>query len=179
VNFVPRTFVPVLVALSLWSSPQVMAQARAGQRSLLSQLYGDLALEARTRGQGSLTIGVADARASLVITVMATDLRRWSDSATRILAARTARRGASARWDASVAGPGVVAGSMSLSRTIEAGDTTIVLLVTDTAFKAVRTELTADEARSLAAALKRAAMASMPSRPTPVPATPKKPPGSR
>lgn len=180
VNFVPRSIV-LVAALSLWSAPEALAQT--GQRSLLSQLYGDLAFEARTRGQGSLTLGVADARTSVVITLMATDLRRWSDSATKILAARVRRRGETARWDASVAGPGVVAGSMSLSRTITPTDTTIVLLVTDTSFRAVRTELQPSEAVSLAAAMKRAAASSMPPRVVPPaakttapPVQPKKPP---
>lgn len=179
VNFVPHvsTFL-ALAALSLWSAPR-MASAQAPQRSLLRQLYGDLAFEVRTRGDGALTVGVADSRTSLVVTLMATDIRRWSDSAARILVAR-ARRGAPAKWEAAVAGPGVVAGSMSLARAISGADTSIVLLVTDTSFRAVRTELSAPEAKALAAAMKRAANASLPTRAAPLPKTaappPKKPP---
>jgi hypothetical protein len=142
----------------------------------MRQLYGDLAFEGRTQGQGSLTIGVADSRTSLVVMFMAMDLRRWSDSATRLLAARTARRGATATWEAVVAGPGVTAGSMSLARSISPTDTTIILLVTDTAFRAVRTVLTATEASALAAAMKRAANASLPTRAAPLPKTPPAPP---
>jgi hypothetical protein len=70
---------------------------------------------------------------------------------------------------------------MSLARSISPTDTTIILLVTDTAFRAVRTELSATEASALAAAMKRAANASLPThvaqppKATPAP-PPKKPP---
>jgi hypothetical protein len=151
----------------------------------LRQLVGDLAIEARTRGDGSMTLGAADSRTSVVVTFMATDLRRWSDSATRMLAAKP-RRGSIIKWEASVSGPGVAAGSMSLARTITATDTTIVLLVTDTSFHAVRTPLSAEDAKALAAAMKRAANASLPTRAAPLPKSttppktatppPKKPP---
>ena len=173
VNFVPR--VPALFAavLSLWSVPRV-AGAQAPQRSVLRQLYGDLAFEVCTRGQGSMTVGAADSRSSVVITLLALDLRRWSDSATRMLAARP-RRGQSVKWEASVSGPGVSAGSMSLARNISPGDTNLVLLVTDTSFHAVRTRLSMEDALALAAAMKRAANASLPTRAAPLPkaSTPK------
>jgi hypothetical protein len=173
VNFVPR-LLALAVALSLWVPPRA-AGAQSGLRSVLRQLYGDLAFEVRTRGQGSLTLGVADSRTQLVVDFMATDLRRWSDSATRILAARP-RRGRTVKWEAVVAGPGVVAGSMALARTITPTDTSIVLLVTDTAFRAVRTPLRMVEARALAAAMKRAANASLPTRAAPLPKAKKPPP---
>jgi hypothetical protein len=76
-----------------------------------------------------------------------------------------------------------MAGSMSLARTINPTDTTIILLVTDTAFRGVRTALSMEEARALTAAMKRAALASLPTTVPPMkqapPATkaqPKKPP---
>ena len=133
----------------------------------------------------SLTVGAADSRGSVVVTFMAMDLRRWSDSATKMLAARP-RRGSIIKWEASVSGPGVTAGSMSLARTITATDTTIVLLVTDTSFHAVRTPLSAEDAKALTAAMKRAANASLPTTAAPLPKSktvpkaatppPKKPP---
>lgn len=129
-------------------------------------------------GQGSLTLGVADSRTTLVVNLMAMDVRRWADSATRVLVARP-RRGQTVKWEAVVAGPGVVAGSMALARTVSPRDTAIVLLVTDTAFRAVRTPLSMEEARALAAAMKRAANASLPTRAAPLPkakTVPKKPP---
>jgi len=177
--------VPALAAavLSLWSPASTLG-AQTGERSLLRQLYGDLAFEVRTKGLGSVTVGVADARTSLVFTLLSIDLRRWSDSASRVLAARPPRRGRIVKWEAVVDGPGVTAGSMSLARTIAPGDTTIILLVTDTAFQGMRTALSMEEARALAAAMKRAANASLPTRPAPLPKAkppantppPKKPP---
>lgn len=182
-KFIP--LVPALVGavLSLWFPPPTLG-AQTGERSVLRQLYGDLAFEVRTKGQGSVMVGVADARSSLVFTLLSLDLRRWSDSAIRVLAARPPRRGKTAKWEAVVAGPGVTAGSMSLARTITPGDTTIILFVTDTAFRGMRTELSMEEARALAVAMKRAANASLPTRAAPLPKArppaatppPKKPP---
>jgi hypothetical protein len=181
-KFIPRVSALAFLALSLWSPPAT-AGAQASERSVLRQLYGDLAFEVRTKGQGSVLLGVADARISLAFTILAIDLRRWSDSATRVLAAKAPAKGRSVKWEAVVAGPGVTAGSMALARSISPGDTSITLLVTDTAFQGVRTSLTMDEARALASAMKRAALASLPTKvppmKAPAPATkapPKKPP---
>ena len=166
-----------LVAMtSLWLPDTAQAQQ---QRSLLRQLYGDLAFEVRTKGQGYVTLGAADARSTVVVTLMSTDLRRWSDSAARMLAARPPRRGRSVNWNATVAGPGVVADSMALTRSIAPGDTNLVLLVTDTGFKAVRTTLTMTDAKALAAAMKRAALASLPTRPAAIPKAKAPPPAKK
>ena len=182
-KYIPRLSALAAAVLSLWS-PLSQAGAQSGERSVLRQLYGDLAFEVRTRGQGSLLVGVADARTSLVVSLMAIDLRRWSDSATRLLAAKPSRRGTTVKWEAVVDGPGVAAGSMALARTITPTDTTVILLVTDSAFRGVRTALSMAEARALAVAMKRAANASLPTRAAPLPkakppaitAPPKKPP---
>jgi hypothetical protein len=183
VKFIPLVPALAAAALSLWCPASTLG-AQTGERSVLRQLYGDLAFEVRTKGQGSVMVGVADARTSLVFTLLSIDLRRWSDSATRMLAARPPRRGQTAKWEAVLTGPGVTAGSLSLARTIAPGDTTIILLVTDTAFRGMRTALSMEEARALAVAMKRAANASLPTRPAPMPKArppaatppPKKPP---
>lgn len=151
-------------------APDVRAQTP--ERSVMRQLYGDLAFEVRTKGQGTMLVGVADSRTTLVINFMSLDMRRWSDSATRMLAARAPRRGQAANWEAVVAGPGVTSGSMSLAYAIAPGDTTITLLVTDTAFRGVRTRLTMTEAKALASAMKRAANASLPTTVPPMKAAP-------
>ena len=164
-------FVSALAALlSLWSP--VPAGAQETQRSLLRALYGDLAFEVRTKGQGSVTLAVADDRTQIVVSLMSVDLRRWSDSATRVLTARPPRRGNYVKWEAVVEGPGTVAGSMSLARSILPNDTNLVLLVTDSAFRAVRSELTLEDARALTGAMRRAALASLPTRPPPMPKAP-------
>jgi hypothetical protein len=168
VKFIPFGSALVATVASLWSPTTAWAQS---ERSLVRQLYGDLALEVRTKGQGSVTLAAADARTQIVLTLMSTDLRRWSDSANRVLAARPPRRGNYVKWEAVVEGPGRVAGSMSLARSILPNDTNLVLLVTDTAFRAVRTELSMEEAKALTGALRRAALASLPTRPPPMPGT--------
>lgn len=167
VKFIPDVLALAAAILSLWSP---VLGAQSAERSVLRQLYGDLAFEVRTKGQGSVNVGVADARTSVVVTLMSTDLRRWSDSAVRVLAARPPRRGQSAMWNAVVEGPGVVFGAMALTRSVAPGDTSLILLVTDTAFRAVRTRLSMSEARALAAAMRRAALASLPTRVPPPPA---------
>lgn len=171
-KFIPHVSAVAVAGLSLWSLPS-SARAQDTTRSVLRQLYGDLAFEVRTKGRGTLNVGAADSRTTIVLTVLALDLRRWSDSVTRVLDARAPRRGQSAKWDAVVDGPGNVAGSMALTRSIAPGDTTIILLVTDTAFRAVRTPLSMNEARALAAAMKRAANASLPTRAPPIKTAPK------
>ena len=164
-SFIPRASALSLLVLSLWSpGATAVAQtvAQTPERSLLRQLYGNLAFEVRTKGQGSVLMGVADDRTSLAFSLLAVDLRRWSDSASRVLAARPPKKGTYVRWEAVVAGPGVSAGSMSLARMINPTDTSIILLVTDTAFRGVRTVLSMDEAKALTGAMKRAALASLP-----------------
>src|SRR4026207_933104 len=58
VNFVPRVLAVAVTALSLWSLSG-SADAQAPQRSVLRHLVGDVAVEGRTRGDGSMTLGVA------------------------------------------------------------------------------------------------------------------------
>lgn len=141
------------IALSLWSAA---AAAQADQPVLLRQLAGQVAIDVRVIGPGSLRIGAADDTRSIVMTVLQTDLRRWADSAGRVLAARPPRRGQSVHWEAVVAGPGVAAGSMALARTVAPGDTSLVLLITNADFEAVRTTLTLPEARGVVGAMRRA-----------------------
>ncbi|NUQ12862.1 MAG: hypothetical protein HUU26_11165, partial [Gemmatimonadaceae bacterium] len=81
-TFGPSPFLKVAAALSLWSAA---GAAQSPERSLLRQLVGDVAVEVRTRTPGALVLGATDGRTSLVINLLATDVRRWADSATRIL----------------------------------------------------------------------------------------------
>lgn len=161
----PRSIVsrfPVRIALaglSLWSAG---ASAQPAAQVLVRQLVGDLAVEVRTADAGALRIGAADANRSVTLVALPTDLRRWADSSTKILAARAPGRGRTAQWGSVVAGPGVAAGSMSLSRSFP-GDT-IVLLITNTEFEAVRSRLSIDEARGFVAAIRRASTPRPPGR---------------
>lgn len=152
---ITRRLAILVSALSLWSA-SAPAQGQGDQPVLLRQLAGDLAIDARVIGPGALRIGAADESRAIVLTVLQTDLRRWADSAARILRARPPRRGQSARWEAVVAGPGVAAGSMSIARSIAPGDTSLVLLITNTEFEAVRTTLSMAEANGVVGAMRRA-----------------------
>jgi hypothetical protein len=162
-----NTLVILSAAASLWSPS---AAAQTPDAALLRQLYGELAFDVRAGDAGALRIGVADSSRSITLTLLAADLRKWADSATRILRARPARRGQAASWDAVVRGPGLAAGSIALTRSVSAKDTVIALLVTNDEFVAVRTNLTAAESSALAGAMKRAATTVL---------APRKPPGPR
>lgn len=135
------------------------AAAQGGGRSFLRQIYGNVAVDVRSAPANALRIGVADDERSLTITVLARDLRRWADSASRVLSARSASRDDTTRFQAMVEGPGVRAGSMTLSRTISPKDTVISFFVADAEFQTVRTVVSAEEARTLVGAMRRAAAA--------------------
>lgn len=123
---------------------------------LVRQMYGDVAIEVLLSNNG-LRIGAADDKRVISIGVMPRDLLRWTDSATRILAARGRVRDQDLRWRATIEEPGVDGGSMTLTRSMTATDTTISLFISDTQFEGIRTAVEADEARTLVAALRRAA----------------------
>ncbi|HSA56472.1 MAG TPA: hypothetical protein VLE53_12265 [Gemmatimonadaceae bacterium] len=152
----------VLVTLVTSVFGSSLAAAQVGGRSFLRQIYGDLAVEVRSAPANALRIGAANGERSLTVTVLARDLRRWADSATRILAARAVVRRDTTRFQAMVEGPGVSAGSMTLSRTLSANDTVITLFVADAEFQSVRTVVSAEEARALVGAMRRAANAVLP-----------------
>lgn len=152
----------LLAALAVSAMPAYgpsLAQAQTGGRSFLRQIYGELAVDVRSAPGNALRIGVANGRSSLTITVLARDLRRWADSASRVLAARRVAGGDTTRFQAVIEGPGVSAGSMTLSRTITAKDTVVSFFVADAEFRTVRTVVDDDEARTLVAAMRRAANA--------------------
>lgn len=148
--------VALMFVSSLWSS---IARAQEGQRALLRQLYGDVAVEVRDISGGAMRFAFTDGDKTIALTLLARDVRRWADSATRVLAARRRARDSTARWQARVEGPGVEAGAISLSRTLTRTDTTIAIFAADAQFESVRAVVTAEEARALVGALRRAANA--------------------
>lgn len=148
------TFATSLIAAG-WSP----AGAQTSGRAFLRQMYGDVAVEAREAPGGALRLGVTDGKKTVTLVLMARDVRRWADSATRVLAARKRARDSTARWQAVAEGPGIAAGSITLARTIAPGDTTITFFAADSAFEAIRTNVTLGEARALVGAMRRAANA--------------------
>jgi hypothetical protein len=133
------------------------ARAQEPGRALLRQLYGDVALVVHTAPGAAVRIGADDGRKSITTTLLARDLRRWADSASKILAARRPRRDQSVRWRAVAEGPGVAAGSMTLSRSIEGEDTTITFFLADPQFESIRVDIAPAEAQALVRAMRRAA----------------------
>jgi hypothetical protein len=168
---------PILFSLTLAAVAPAKAGGQTPRRALLRQMYGDVAIEVWQVTANALHIGAADARRVLSISVVPRDLRRWTDSAGRILTARAQRREVESRWRAIVEEPGVQGGSMSLLRTINGADTTISLFIADGQFEGVRTPLDPDEARALVSAMRRAADAALaPARGRTTAPTTKRPP---
>jgi hypothetical protein len=165
-----RLLVTAGVGILLTAAPA--AAQTSGRRALVRQMYGDVALEVLLSAGGAMHVGAADGRRVITIIVLPRDLRRWADSAARVLSARGRVRDQELRWRAIVEEPGVQGGSMSLNRTMTATDTTISLFIADTNFEGIRTVLDPDEARALVNAMRRAADAALPRR-----GTPPKPPG--
>ena len=116
-------------------------------------------------------VGAADSSRSVALILRAEDVRRWADSATRVLTAKLRAGELSGRWQAAVEEPGVRSGSMMISRTIDGRDTVIAFFLADDSLMSVRRVVDRDEAEALVGALKRAA-----TRMLPPPKRPAKPP---
>lgn len=177
----PAPRVIVLLAVLI---PGGAAPAQPAGTTLVRQLYADVAIEVRRAAEGAVLVAAADGATSVAVTFLARDLRRWADSAAKVLVAKTRTRRDSARWRAMVEGPGVEAGSLSLSRAIAPPDTTISLLLADAQFQTVRFSLGAQEARAFVTAMRKAADAVIPAAPrrrgaTPPPAGQTKPPATK
>lgn len=127
--------------------------AQQSAPALLRQFYGELALEVREAGGGALHLAAADSQRSVVLLLLRSDLARWADTATRLLAVRSK----DGRARALAEGPGVRGGSLSLTRVASAGQVTWTLFLADGDFVSVQTLLSEDEVRRLVAALKRLA----------------------
>lgn len=160
--------------------PGSAAVAQGSGESLVRQMYADVAVEVRRQDAGALLVAAAGAEKTITVRLLARDLRRWADSASRVLSARRRSRADSVRWAATVEGPGVEAGSMSLTRAISPPDTTISVLFADTEFETVRASLSSAEARAFVTAMRKAADAALPAArgrggAAPRPPTPKQP----
>ena len=135
--------------------------AGTGTRVLLRQLYGDVGIELRSGAAGAILIGAAGTNRTVTLSVLARDLLRWTDSATRVLSRvpSPAGKNREGRWQAMLEGPGLEAGAMTMTREVTARDTAISVYFADTEFAGVRAQLSTSEARAFVAALRRAANA--------------------
>jgi len=142
------------------------AEAQPTGPVLLRQLYGDLGLEVRSAEAQAMYIGAADGQRTIAVLLLARDVRRWADSASRVLGSRLRGKEQTGRWAATVEEPGSRSGSMMLSRSIEQGDTVITVFLADNDLYGVRTTVDAFEARAFVGAMKRVAEAILfPTRP--------------
>jgi len=131
-----------------------------GTRPPIRSLFGDMALEVRDEGGGTIAIGVAGAARAVTLSVRASDVRRWVDSASRLVQParrRPARDSAQVqRARVILEEPGVGAGSFVLSRSDSAGVRTFLLFVDDAELEGVRQELELQEATTLVRVMRRA-----------------------
>lgn len=171
------THVPLLVSLvaSLGALPMAAAPlvGQGGGRApvLLRQLYGDVAVEVRQAPNQAVYVGAAGGQRTVALTLLARDLRRWADSATRVLARRVPRATRIGEWRATVEGPGLQAGAMTLTRKVDGKNTIISVFIASDQFEGVRLPLTSAEARAFVGAMRRVAATVL--------APPRKPPAGR
>jgi hypothetical protein len=133
-------------------------------------LIGELAVEIRLAGPGSLSIGAADPHQSIMLDVRASDARRWADSARRLLSSpvRRAKNAATRdsapaiRYRAILEEPGIGPGSLILSRVDSAGKATFTIFAADSDLVEVRQALDPSEAAMLVRLVRRAAVRAMP-----------------
>ena len=147
------------LGMALLATGPSQVRAQESGRALLRQLYGDVALVVHTAPAAAVRIGADNGQKSITMILLARDLRRWADSASKVLAARLPRRAQGVRWRAVAEGPGVAAGSMTLSRSIEGEDTTITFFLADPQFESIRVVIAPEEAQALVRAMRRAANA--------------------
>ncbi len=159
--FDTRNRSPGLLAAALGAALLALVPSRGGaqpaQRVLLRQLYNDLAVEVITADAGGLRLAAADSASSIALSLLARDLVRWADSASRVLAARPRRGQSTTHLRAAIEEPGVKSGSLTLSRDLGTEGNPIVLFVADGDLNNVQTALDAAQARALVGALRHAA----------------------
>ncbi|MDP1858054.1 MAG: hypothetical protein Q8K82_05260 [Gemmatimonadaceae bacterium] len=133
-------------------------------------LFGETALELRSTGSGTLLIGAAGPTKTVTLDVRATDVRRWADSAARLVPVRrtAVARKRLATSDSVVRArvvleePGVGAGSLILARADSAGARTWLLFASDAEFDGVRQPLESEEVATFIKLMRRAALAAAP-----------------
>jgi len=126
-------------------------------------LFGELAFEIRTTSDLMVRVGAADHARTITLLFLARDVKRWSDSASRLLAAGSRRpSSADAKWTATLDEPGIEAGALTLTKTRAAKEERWSLYVADRDFEGVRADIERDEVRALIGQLRRAAASVLP-----------------
>lgn len=164
----PSVAAPLVWCLLMGAAPGAQSQERP--TTVSRTLFGETALELRSTGSGTLLIGAAGPTKTVTLDVRATDVRRWADSAARLIPVRrtAVARKRLATSDSVIRArvvleePGVGAGSLILSRADSAGVRTWLLFASDAAFDGVRQPLESEEVATFIKLMRRAALAAAP-----------------
>ena len=126
-------------------------------------LFGEVAFEIRTTSDLMVRVGAADRARTITLLLLARDVKKWTDSASRLLVARP-RRASSGRekWTATLDEPGIEAGALTLTKTREGKEERWSLYVSDRDFEGVGATLERDEVRALIGQLRRASASVLP-----------------
>lgn len=151
------TALHVLLATAAMSAPVRRAPAQTADSTLARLFVGGDALEIVLLDDRRLRVAVADSARTLILTVLPRDVRRWSDSVSRILVTRRRVRRFPQQWSATLSEPGIEAGSMTMTRRDSDAGSTWSLFVSDSRFMQTRVILDAGEAKAIRSAFRRAA----------------------
>ena len=157
--------------IAMWLAACGTLHAQQGSRPIARILLGDVALEFRTDGVGTLSIAAAGAARAVALDVRATDARRWADSASRLLRPAPVRKRSTndvvQHSAAELEEPGAGAGTLRLTRFDSAGTRTFILFVADADLAGVRQELSAADVTTLARLVRRWSALALPPRKAP------------
>ena len=153
-----RLFLPVAAVLC---SQAAFAQSHDVTTGRL--LFGEVALEIRTTSDLMIRVGAADGTRTITLQLLARDVKRWADSASRLLAARPRRPSLSKeKWTATLDEPGIEAGALTLTKTREGKEVRWSVYVADRDFDGVGASVEPDEVRALIGQLRRASASVLP-----------------
>jgi hypothetical protein len=132
-------------------------------------LFGEVAFEIRTTSDLMVRVGAADRARTITLLFLARDVKRWSDSASRLLTAGPRRASLGAvKSTATLDEPGIESGALTLTRTREGKEERWSLYVADRDFEGVRASIERDDVRALIGQLRRAAASVLPQPKKPV-----------
>ncbi|MBV6522324.1 MAG: hypothetical protein MNPFHGCM_02472 [Gemmatimonadaceae bacterium] len=152
----PR-FARFRLAASIFAASHMLATdggAQPASQPTSRLLLGDVAVEIRPASDDRLTFAIADSVRSLVLTVLARDARRWSDSAAILLRPMRRSRRSDADRTVVLEEPGIEAGSISLTRRVTDAGAQWSLFVADRTFETIRVALEITDVRAVVSAMR-------------------------
>lgn len=157
-----RILLSTSLLLSALLPAGLIAQSNT-ERVIWRSMLGSTAFDLRARQPGVVRIGVADESGPMTLEFRSTDVRKFTDSATKAL---TARRRQPQPWSVRLEETGARNGALSVSFTPgENAERPYRFFASDDAIRQVRESLTADEARLLIRQFRSAAASATPPAP--------------